>query len=518
MSVSSKLRLFFFASIFIVICLYTIVLSHKINLVTADLGRHITNGKYVFLDKNILNQNYYSYTNPEFKTLNHHWAAGVVYYLINNSFGIIGVQILSIVISLITLAVFILSQKRGPVYYLLIVPLLFLCLPIFSQRTEIRPESFSYLFIAIFYFLLQKKRNNEISPKYLLLVPLLEVLWVNLHVYFFLGPVMVAVYLLESYLKKDKDTYLYLKLFTLTVLATLINPHTIQGILSPLSMFTNYGYELAENQSVIFMMTHYPRFSYYLFIFVFTILAFSFLLVILKNTKKFSISGFLLGLIFSVMAWKMIRNLAIFSLISIPIIIENFESIKDKIGNFVISVDGKVKKISLNNHVLSKIYFFASVLILFYCLLTNQFRKLPYWGEFGLGLENGNSNAAQFFLDNNLKGPIYNNYDIGGYLIYYLFPREKVYVDNRPEAYPSSFFTDEYVPGQDNESKWQELLKKYNFNVIFFSYKDITPWGIKFINNRINDKDWAPVFLDKDIVILLKRNIQYKQLIDQFEL
>jgi len=59
---------------------------------------------------------------------------------------------------------------------------------------------------------------------------------------------------------------------------------------------------------------------------------------------------------------------------------------------------------------------------------------------FGFGLVQGNNQSAQFFIDNNIKGPLFNNYDIGGYLIYHFYPQEKVFTDNRPEAYSVSFF------------------------------------------------------------------------------
>src|SRR5439155_19342363 len=36
---------------------------------------------------------------------------------------------------------------------------------------------------------------------------------------------------------------------------------------------------------------------------------------------------------------------------------------------------------------------------------------------------------------NHIQGPLLNNFNIGGYLIHYLFPQHRVYVDSRPEAY-----------------------------------------------------------------------------------
>jgi hypothetical protein len=46
----------------------------------------------------------------------------------------------------------------------------------------------------------------------------------------------------------------------------------------------------------------------------------------------------------------------------------------------------------------------------------------------GLGIENEKmNNSAYYFRRNNLSGPIMNNMNIGSYLIFHLFPKEKVF-------------------------------------------------------------------------------------------
>src|SRR3989344_2875124 len=67
-------------------CLFSV---EKINLVTADIGRHIKNGE-IFLHSGefgiskseILHTNLFSYTYPDFSFINHHWGSGVIAYLI----------------------------------------------------------------------------------------------------------------------------------------------------------------------------------------------------------------------------------------------------------------------------------------------------------------------------------------------------------------------------------------------------------------------------------------------------
>ena len=61
-------------------------------------------------------------------------------------------------------------------------------------------------------------------------------------------------------------------------------------------------------------------------------------------------------------------------------------------------------------------------------------------GRVGIGLEEANSAAAEFFRKEKIQGPIFNNFDVAGYLVYHLYPDHRVFVDNRPEAYPCGLF------------------------------------------------------------------------------
>lgn len=158
------------------------------------------------------------------------------------------------------------------------------------------------------------------------------------------------------------------------------------------------------------------------------------------------------------------------------------------------------------------------VVILFILFVLNP----PYWSgslsSTGFGLQNNNTKAAEFFLKEEIKGPVFNNYDSGGYLIYFLYPAQKVFVDNRPEAYPAKFFQEVYIPVQENDIKWQELEGKEKFNSIFFYRHDLTPWGQNFLINRIKDSSWVPIYVDDWSIIFVKRKEENKEIIKRYEL
>src|SRR3989344_7654629 len=126
-----------------------------------------------------------------------------------------------------------------------------------------------------------------------------------------------------------------------------------------------------------------------------------------------------------------------------------------------------------------------------------------FWAgrSIGIGLAKSVEGAGEFLKTNRVPGPVFNNYDIGGYLIFNLYPKERVFVDNRPEAYAVSFFGNTYIPAQEDDNKWKEIDERYKFNAIYFYRLDATPWAPPFLVKRIKDPKWVPVYVDNYVLI-----------------
>ena len=65
---------------------------------------------------------------------------------------------------------------------------------VFSGRLCERPELFSLLFLAGFLVVLGRAAER---PRWLWLLPLLQLLWVNCHGFFVMGPLLIAAYAVE---------------------------------------------------------------------------------------------------------------------------------------------------------------------------------------------------------------------------------------------------------------------------------------------------------------------------------
>ena len=73
-----------------------------------------------------------------------------------------------------------------------------------TSRAEIRPEGFSVFFVALDFWLLQRFLQRSISDRVLLIViPIIQIFWVNTHIFFFMGPVLVGLFLWQAKLTDE---------------------------------------------------------------------------------------------------------------------------------------------------------------------------------------------------------------------------------------------------------------------------------------------------------------------------
>lgn len=501
-----------FAKIFLTLFLLIwlgIFLCQKIDLTVVDLGRHLKNGEWLFRNSRVFSTNFYSYTFPDYAVPNHHWLSGFVFYLVEKISGFAGLSLFYSVLSLIVFLLFFDLARRHSFQIAFLSALLLI--PLIAERREVRPEIFSYFFGALFFYLLWQCREGKLKKQWLWFLPFLEILWANLHIYFFLGPLLIGVFWLDdliAFFRKKKQTIKRLTvILLLTVVAVFFTPFGLKGVFYPLTIFQNYGYRLIENQSIGFLeklgFIQNPNFS--LFKIAVCLLLLSFNFILLFNRRKFSCGFLLLAILLGLMAWLAIRNLTLFAFFALFLTVYNFGSaFREKINFYSLSANLSFVLVSA---------------LIFVLTILNYLARLPITnGSFGLGLIPGTTAAADFFQRENIQGPIFNNYDIGGYLIYKLYPKEQVFVDNRPEAYPASFLQEIYVPMQENEAIWSEKEKEYDFNTIFFSYRDATPWSQKFLISRLRDPLWTPVFADQYAIIFLKRNEANRGLIEKYEI
>lgn len=464
---------------------------HKITAITQDLGRHFLVAEIILKTFNVPKTNLFSYTYPDFPFINLHWFSEIIFYGVYKLADFNGLLIFSTLIVISAFAIlFFKSLKPDNLIPLTIGSILYI--NILFERTDIRPEIFSFLLLSIFIFILYKFRENY--TKLIFLLPVLELFWVNIHIYFAIGLAVIGIFLVDEFIRnrnfKSKKFINLLIVFALSFIASIFNPNGITGALYPFVFSQNYGYTIEENQNILFLWELFHKTTIAYFATTSLLLLLSFLIIY----KKVRFVDLLLSLFFIALGTIAIRNFPLF-------VFGTFIAFVHNLSTFFPKLSISVKKIVL------------AALIL---LIAFQAVKVGQAKSFGFGVEQGAKPAADFFIGNNLKGPIFNNFDVGGYLDYRLYPKERVFVDNRPGEYPATFFQNVYIPMQEDSKVFKEVDRKYKFNLIFFSYLDQTPWANAFLTTIVNNPNWKIIYLDDYSIILAKDNEHNKKVVEKF--
>ena len=471
------------------------------DLIGTDLGRHIKNGELILQGNwDVLYKNYYSYANPEYPFINHNWLFGILSYVLWHAFGFTILSFIYLIFQLFIFYVFFRCWQRYSTFPIACAIAL-LSIPLISWRREIRPEGVTYLFCGLFWWLIDHFQQKRLKAHSLIIVLcVLQIIWVNAHFFFLMGPILTALFWLQARINKESDQADVLqKLFFLLLVMCLVNPSGINGFLAPFRLDRSYfDFPTSENYSVFYLIKGNIFKPLMLYFCVTLGMLWTALLFLIKREgfKKY-VLVFSLTLIVSLAAMKANRLIGLFGYFWIPLSTYacsrwiEAESAKFR-RNFEIAllVLGIVVSASVNFN-------------------WNQNHSLVYDPEA--------DKAAEFLKSEKMGGVIYNNSDIGSYLIFHLSPQHKVFIDSRPEAYPKDFLKKTYLRMQWNDALWHELEPKYHFNVIFFTPEQ-TPWGYKFMVDRFQDRSWAVVYLSDKAIIFLKRNAQNADIIRRDEI
>ena len=485
-------------------------LIHNFDTIGQDIGRHLKVGEIIWQTKEVPKTNLFSFTEPEFPFINHHWLSEVIFFAIFSYLGLTGLIIVKTALALVVFSLlFFVARKYSKFWPLFISSLLSIF--IFIQRTEVRPEIFSFVILSFFLFALFKVKYEQ-EYRFLWLLPILQLFWVNLHIYFFIGPFLVLAFLADRLINGD---YANIKKTTavllLTLAATLINPNGIQGMILPFKVLNEYGYSIIENQT-LFFLADFGGFLPSVFIFKLSVAVLIFSLILTaKKTRQRTFEIIILAF-FVYAGFRILRNLPLYALVSFPVLAILLTDIQGFIEKRWPSDRKRLNDFS--KALLSSLL----VLLIFLVANNSYYRFMEVSRVSGFSVPNGLERAVDFVKQNKIKGPMFNNFDIGGYLIWQLYPQEKVFVDNRPEAYSVKFFNEIYKPMQEDKKKWLEFSEKYSINFIFFGHTDTTPWGQKFLTDIVKNQDWKIVYLNEDAIILVKNEKKNSEIISKLSI
>jgi len=456
-----------------------------------DLWGHLKCGEYFWQHGAILKTYLFNCSWPDFPYINHEWLFQAVIYGIQAASGEAGLVALQVL--LVVIAFFLLYKTLRLVSDNLALVSIVLALGIMasSHRFSLRPQHFSYVFLLYFlYSLYQYQRGARI---YAWFMPLVMLLWVNMHAECLWGIMVPAVFIAVEYGKslwsKGRPALPMkplLIIYGLIAAASLVNPFTYKTVFWPLFVMREQFGGVEELLP--------PLGVKYLFFWIYVAV---FAASSAVNLKRVDATWLMLSLAFAVVALTANRGVPHFVFFSAPVIVANLDGVFSRYAKSALHHPRRIFVLKLAFLILIGSVLAAVVTSPRY---FNRYDNVSYPGD-----------ALAFIKSQGVRGNVINEHLWGGFIIWQAYPRLRPYIDGR---FFHKKFYEEFFPLLAGNPGWEKVLSKYDITIALLRYAESD-------TGRLNDRlfvspDWRLVYWDDEALVYLKVSDANRKVIEQF--
>lgn len=439
-----------------------------------DLGFHLKYGKWIVDHKTVPEKDQSTYTVPNNEYVDVHWLFQVLLYTFFKIIGYPGLSILVCIITLCLLSI-ILTRLR-----LLKIPPGYTCTGILLTLIIIEPsfgphpELLTFVFIAILLLVLDLYFHKQ--KNLLFLLPVIQLLWCNMHGLFIIGFILSGSYFLSLWKQKRKFDFNFLLWYGVSILICLANPYFFKGILFPLELATRFNPNNLFNQHIQEFIPFFKQPHFVLRDYLFLFLLISGFLLVIATFRKRLLHELILVPVFSILALVSIRNIPLFVLISIPVCLQ------------------AASELNLNHWKRLEASAMLVLLVITALMIPrvatdSWYLKNNSFSKTGTGLDAARQpfRAALFLKNNRLNGRILNSMGFGGWLSWDL--DQPVFIDGRLEVMKEGLY-------QEIRDSWYNglplLVERYHPDLIVYNYLVYYPWTIQIAKMD----GWRLIYID----------------------
>jgi hypothetical protein len=472
--------------LFISILAGCLLLGSRMLNTDGDLGRHLTLGTYMLETHRIPVNDVLSFSRFGAARPPYEWLSQIAFAAAYRLLNLDGVVLLaSVAIAAAFFVVYVDGAERSQ------APFLALCITTWAAVASslhwlTRPHVFSFILFALWVRCLERLRTGRTVGIWQF--PVLMLLWANTHGGFILGILAWLAYLFgwawQSW-RKQEQMGIGGKL-VLVGAASLV-----ASILTP-DLWGNWGAVLQNRSAFILSRTIETRSldisSQGTWPFL-CMLGLVVLVFAASRRRLIPAHAFLLGGLAAI-SFSMVRNIPFFAIASAPILIERLATVTGARPRWLafektlLTIDGGLRGIVWP---LAAVVF-ATGLLSVHGVRTHRslYRFSP--GTFPV-------EAADWLMDHPLAGNMFNDFNWGGYLLYRLWPSQRVFIDSQSDFYGEDF-TRQYEELNTAGGNWQQYLSVYKIAWV------IVPPSSRLATNLALDPSWGIRYQDSTAKIL----------------
>jgi hypothetical protein len=480
-----------------------------------DTWWHLRSGQYIVENLTIPTTDPFSHTKAGQLWIDHGWLAQIFWY---GLFAAGGWAMVSLgVAALVTLAFwFVWKQIEANVFVAAVAMILGAIVSAVAWIA--RPQMVSFVLTAVVAYQLHnfKRRDGSLLPW----LPLVMLLWANVHGGFAIGFMLMLAYLMGEVVNHfthhqddpvvgwSRMKHLLLAI-VISLAVVVINPHTWRMWIYP---FQTVGIGalrdfIAEWQSPNFHLAWQQPFILMLLLIV---------AALARTARRADWTDLALVAMWTIWALFAGRNIAVFGIVTTPILaryadlawaeqwqIWGYQRVPFSGGTSNFKTQNS--KLVLNWMLLSLVCIAALIKIVAPLTprvsLTIEQDSLPYNAVEFIKTEQP---AVEFIKTEQPAGPMFNSYNWGGYLIFKLWPNYPTYIDGRTDLYDDAFIR-RYLEVMAAGDNWQQTLDEDGINIVFIENGSTLA---KFLRQN---SAWTEAYSDDMASIFLRSTSGYNQ-------
>ncbi len=441
-----------------------------------DLWARLIAGGFAFENLSLLKHDIFSYT-PTHIWYDHEWGASIIFYTVLKYFGTSGLIILKGILTALTLFTCYKTVELRKPTSTVSHNIIYFALMFFAMMNVLGPvircHLFTCLFFALFIYILERSRQGGV--KILILLPVIMLLWCNIHGGCLSGLGIIGIYCIGEFLNKQNIKKYIITLFA-CIAVLFINPYGIEYVkflfyagLMDRSYITEWNSPFHQ---------HYLK-NYFEYKICLVIMLLTQVLYLIKNKINYGKVDKTKIIIIAVTAYLSIthvRHIPFFIISAGSLLYDEFYSLFN-------SLAGKIKMTeSINNLVLLK-----NVIVYFFLLIISV-PPLIAKKEITITQSAYPRFAIEFIKINNIKGNLFINFDWGSYAAYKLYPNNLIVMDGRYEEVYAPNLLMQLKDFHLVKGGWYKIIRDYKTDVMILEKK------YPVYNKILEHKDWKLIF------------------------
>ncbi len=464
-----------------------------------DTGWHLRTGEWILANHRVPTQDMFSYTKAGQPWFAWEWLWDVAFGWLNLQWGMAAVILASMLVICITSVLLFRLLRRQCGNPLLAVVVMFFVTGGSAVHWLARPHLFTLLFTVVFFSILERVKEGR--TQLLWYLPGLTLLWTNLHGGFFVGLILIGAYaagqLLTALFEASADARReaarrglpYLATAAGCALVTLVNPYTYH-LHAHIFEYLTDKYQrknIVEFQSFNF---HHPATVFFEPMLLLGLAAVVWSLMRRDYVYTLLIAGW------AHLALAAVRNTPIFMIVaSVPVAMMLQQLVVElpgkNLANWLRLGAARLQRFAADfgeTDSIPRMHIASAAAIgllaaLFYapnapakCRAEYDRRQYP-------------AKAVAMLQRAGASDTIFTEDAWGGYLIYRLYPANKVFIDGRSDFYGSTF-NEKYLDVMNVRYDWEKNLDQYHVNTI------LLPPTASLASTLKESRRWRPVYDD----------------------